>query len=244
MSDDKRPATGTDEQSAISGGGEPADPPIWSASLLDDRATLDPSDDAASSRPVAGGRSALRRPRNLVLVGVAVVVLILALIFGPIGWELWSQKDVRITTPAHVADLVLDDSQGARDTVDYLRTAVETGVSLEKTTGAVYADGAGQSRSVLFIGGTGVLVSPGEALTKTFGLIADDAGGVENVHEVPAGALGGTMRCGTTQTDGGSMAVCGWADHGSLGIAMFPNRPADQSAELLRTMRNAMQSRG
>jgi hypothetical protein len=50
------------------------------------------------------------------------------------------------------------------------------------------------------------------------------------------------MKCGTTKTDGSSMAVCGWADHGSLGIAMFPNRPVDESADLLRTMRSSMQN--
>jgi hypothetical protein len=200
--------------------------------------------DAGAPVVPAAGRRALLRPRNLVLLGVAVVALILAAIFGPLAWQLWTEKDVRIATPQRVAGLVLDDSQGAHDTVDYMRTAVETGVSLQHTVGAVYADEAGEPRSVLFVGGTGVLVEPSAALDKTFSLITDDAGGVESVQEVPAGPLGGVMKCGTTKTDGNPMAVCGWADHGSLGIAMFPNRPTDQSAELLRSMRKAMQNRG
>jgi hypothetical protein len=212
----------------------PAAPPIWSAT--------EPAEAAGDPTPAAaaGGRSWLRRPRNLALVSAGVVVLVLALV---IGWGVWNEKDVRIATPGRVAGLALDDSQGARDTIDYLRTAVETGVALEKTTGAVYADEAGQSRSVLFIGGTGVVNSPEKALSKTFGLITDDTGGVEGVHQVPPGTLGGLMRCGTTKTEGGSMAVCGWADRGSLGVAMFPNRSPDQAAGLLRTMRQAMQTR-
>ncbi len=199
--------------------------------------------DASSPAVAPGWRAALRRPRNLVLLGVAVVALILVAIFGPLAWQLWSERDVRIATPERVAGLVLDDSEGAHDTVDYMRTAVETGVALDRTVGAVYADEAGEPRSVLFVGGTGVLVEPLGALDKTFSLITDDAGGVDSVHDVPAGPLGGVMKCGTTKTDANPMAVCGWADHGSLGIAMFPNRPADESAELLRKMRKAMQNR-
>jgi hypothetical protein len=233
--------------------------PIWSAAATADEAgslarSTPMTDDTDSPTPAASDgndsqpapvdrRSGPLRPRNLVLAGVAVAVIALAAALGRITWQLWDQKDVRIVTPPRVAGLVLDDSQGAHDTIDYLRTAVETGVSLKKSTGAVYADEAGRSRSVLFIGGTGVLVSPEESLGKTFGLIADDAGGVDDVHVVSAGSLGGVMKCGSTKTDGSSMAVCGWADHGSLGIAMFPNRPVDESAELLRTMRQSMQNR-
>ncbi len=214
--------------------GSDAEPPIWSAD-----SPGPPASPASETR-----RPGLLRPRNLVIAGVTAAAIVSAAVFGPMAWEVWSEKDVKIATPARVAGLALDDSQGAHDTIDYLRTAIETGVSLDKTTGAVYADEAGQSRSVLFVGGTGVLVTPEQALSKTFGLITDDAGGVDGVHDVPAGPLGGVMRCGTTKTEGTPMAVCGWADHGSLGIAMFPNRPVDQSAELLRTMRKAMQNRG
>lgn len=224
-----------------------ADPPIWSAGSAGGVEAVGRSAgpvDSPASPVTRTAKSRLLRPRNLVIAGIAAAAVISAAVFGPMAWDVWSEKDVKITTPTKVAGLALDDSQGAHDTIDYLRTAIETGVSLDKTTGAVYADEAGESRSVLFVGGTGVLVTPEQVLSKTFGLITDDAGGVDSVHDVPAGPLGGVMRCGTTKTEGTPMAVCGWADHGSLGIAMFPNRPVDQSAELLRTMRKAMQSRG
>jgi hypothetical protein len=197
--------------------------------------------DSIGTATAADGRSTSPRVRKVVVIGVAAAALALAATFGPIAWEAWGHDDVRLVTTPRVAGLVLDDSQGAHDTIDYLRLAVQTGVSLEKSTGAVYADEAGQSRSVLFVGGTGSVSSPDDALTKTFRLISDDAGGVESVQSLSPGPLGGVMKCGSTKTDGGSMAVCGWADHRSLGIAMFPNRPVDQSADLLRAMRNVMQ---
>jgi hypothetical protein len=230
------------------------DSPVAEASTVEPRTVepstvADPADEAAEPDPAAAsdqrtadGRPAWLRPRNLALTGVGVLALVLGAVVGPIAWDAWKDKSVPIAIPPRVAGLVLDDSQGAHETIDYLRTAVQTGVALDKSTGAVYADEAGQSRSVLFVGGSGSIASPEDALTKTFHLISDDAGGVESVQAVPAGPQGGVMKCGSTKTDGGSMAVCGWADHGSLGIAMFPNRPVDQSAELLRTMRKAIQN--
>jgi len=212
--------------------------PIWASGAEDDERAV-----AATGATPAGKPSTLLRPRNLVLISLVVILLVVVGIFGPTAWEVWSERDVHIDTPPRINSLELDDSQGAHDTVDYMQNAIKTSVTLERTTGAVYAESSGDSKSVVFVGGTGTLVTPSEALDKSFSLITDEAGGVDGVHEVAAGPLGGTMKCGTTTTDGNGMAVCGWADHGSLGIAMFPNRKVNESAELLRTMRKAMQTR-
>ncbi len=85
--------------------------------------------------------------------------------------------------------------------------------------------------------------APERTLRELFALIADDTGGVDGVRDVPAGDLGGVMRCGTTATPGGSMSVCGWADHGSAAVALFPSRAMDESATLLLSMRDAMHHR-
>ena len=64
------------------------------------------------------------------------------------------------------------------------------------------------------------------------------------LHDVAAGDLGGTMKCGTTKSDDGDLAVCGWADHGSLALAMFPGRTdAEAAPTLIRQIRNAAQTR-
>ena len=46
------------------------------------------------------------------------------------------------------------------------------------------------------------------------------------------------MKCGTTRTDDGKMPVCGWADHGSVGLAMFPQRSESEAAAILREIRD------
>jgi hypothetical protein len=66
---------------------------------------------------------------------------------------------------------------------------------------------------------------------------------VTGVHAVPAGTFGGTMKCGTTRTDDGEMPVCGWADHGSVALAMFPQRSEAEAAGILREIRDRAQTR-
>ena len=74
--------------------------------------------------------------------------------------------------------------------------------------------------------------------------MADETGRVAGLHEVPAGKLGGVMKCGTTSGDGGDFAICGWADHGSAAMAMFPSRSVDDAAGLFRQIREGVQTRG
>jgi len=181
------------------------------------------------------------RARTTVLVSLLAVALAGATVLGYSGWKISTQKDATLSTPSEVAGLRLDNSEDGRTTGDYLRTALSAEVDLDDAVGAVYADGSG--RSVLFFGGTALIWTPGDDLDTAFELISDDQGSVTGLHEVSAGKLGGTMKCGTTVTDDGNMSVCGWADHGSLALAMFPNRSQDESAKLLVQIRDASQKR-
>jgi hypothetical protein len=181
------------------------------------------------------------RTRRIILTSILAVGLAGIAVLGWAGWQITSQKSATLTTPAEVAGLRLDDSQSGRDTADYLQTALSAEVDLDKAVGAVYTDSS--NHDVLFFGGTALIWSPGSDLKTAFGLISDDQGAVTNLHDVDAGKYGGTMKCGTTQTADGAMPVCGWADHGSLALAMFPNRTEPESAKLLRKIREATQKR-
>jgi hypothetical protein len=109
--------------------------------------------------------------------------------------------------------------------------------------GAVYADAAAPTKSVFIVGGTATLRAPERDLDLAFRLLTDDSARVEDLHAVPAGELGGIMKCGTSPADDGPMAICGWADHGSLAVAMFPGRTVTESAELLRGLRAVIEHR-
>jgi hypothetical protein len=183
-----------------------------------------------------------RSRRRLAILGAVLVLGVAGLgVLGWSGWQVASQKDAKLTPPATVAGLRLDDSAEGRETSDYLQTALAAQMDLDRTVGAVYIDGG--NRKVLLFGGTALIWSPDDDLERAFTLIADDQGAVTGTHDIPAGKYGGTMRCGTTQTADGPMPVCGWADHGSLAVALFPNRGEDESATLLRQLRDAAQRR-
>ncbi len=188
-------------------------------------------------------RAKIRRLRNIMLIVLAVVVAAGAVIAGPTAWPVFQQRNTKVSAPDEVAGLRQDTSDNAKSTSEYIRDAVATAVNLSDSVGAVYWDGSNQERSILFTGGGARLWSPADQLTSAFKLITDDTGGVRDVRTVPAGPLGGVMQCGTTTTDGGDITVCGWADHGSLAVALFPNRTVDESAKLMVEMRTAMEHR-
>lgn len=96
---------------------------------------------------------------------------------------------------------------------------------------------------MLIFGGTTLLWQPERDLDTLFGLMSDETGKVTGLRELPAGRFGGVMKCGSTSGEGGDFAICGWADHGSVVMAMFPGRPLDQSGELLRKIRDEVQTR-
>ncbi|MEV8508100.1 hypothetical protein AB0368_25225 [Actinoplanes sp. NPDC051475] len=181
------------------------------------------------------------RTKTIVLGSLLAVSLAGAGIIGYAGWRIASQKDATLTAPPQIGSLKLDTSDNGKSTGDYLRTALSADVDLDEALGAVYADSNGQN--VLFFGGTTLIWTPESDLDTAFELVSDDQGAVTGLHEVPAGPLGGTMKCGTTKSDGTDMPVCGWADHGSLALAMFPGRAENDSAKLLLEIRDATQKR-
>ncbi|MEU8231405.1 hypothetical protein AB0C12_17565 [Actinoplanes sp. NPDC048967] len=186
-------------------------------------------------------RASRSRTKTIVLSSLLAVSLAGASVLGYVGWRIASQKDATLTIPAKVAGLTVDSSDEGRSTADYLQTALSADVAFDRAVGAVYTDGS--ANDVLFFGGTTLFWTPEDDLVTAFDLVSDDQGSVTGLHDVPAGPLGGTMKCGTTKADGADMPVCGWADHGSLALAMFPGRTVDDSAKLFGEIRAAAQSR-
>ncbi|XVV14125.1 hypothetical protein ACQP2X_07205 [Actinoplanes sp. CA-131856] len=199
-----------------------------------DRPSPPPSEEADPPRR--------RLPVRRIAIGAVLAVgLAGAVAFGRTGWQIYTEKDATLSTPAQIGELRLDDSASGKETAEYLSTALSADVELDKAVGAVYRDTT--EKNVLFLGGTGLFWTPSNDLETAFGLISDAEGAVTGLHDVDAGPLGGTMKCGSTKTDEGELTVCGWADHGSLAMAMFPSRTEKEAAPLLREIRSTVQKR-
>ncbi|MET8365922.1 MULTISPECIES: hypothetical protein [unclassified Micromonospora] len=183
------------------------------------------------------------RRRKIGWAVALVVGLAGAGVLGVGGWRVAQQKDTRLSSPDQVAGLTRDDSERAKSTADYLRSGLAADIELDRSFGTVYRDPADDKRSVLIFGGTTLLWQPERDLDSLFGLMSDETGAVTGLREVPAGDLGGVMKCGSTSGDGGDFAVCGWADHGSVVMAMFPGRSVTDAGALFRDLRGDMQTR-
>lgn len=195
------------------------------------------SDD--QERRQAGSRRTIRT----VLLGALLVIIVAgAVTLGYVGWQVNTQRHAALSTPPTIGDLTLDDSEDATATAEYLRSAISAEITMDKAVGAVYT--SPDDKTVLFFGGTRLLWSPDTELENAFTLLGDEEAPVTDLQDVDPGSLGGTMRCGTTTSDGTPLSICGWADHGSLAVAMFPDRAQSEAAALMSRIRAGTQTRG
>ncbi|MEU4423105.1 hypothetical protein AB0F81_20970 [Actinoplanes sp. NPDC024001] len=182
-----------------------------------------------------------RKVRKVVLGALLVASLAGVGTLGWFGLKVNSERNTTLSAPPKIGSLTLNSSEDATATADYLQGALSAEVSMDKTVGGVYTTADG--KNVLFFGGTTLLWSPEKDLDISFELISDEEGAVTGLHEVDAGDLGGVMKCGVTHSEGTDLTVCGWADHGSLALAMFPEQPESTAAPLMQEIRKATQTR-
>ncbi|WP_412541938.1 hypothetical protein R8Z50_05165 [Longispora sp. K20-0274] len=190
-----------------------------------------------------------RRPlplRRIMLIagGVfGVIVLISAVIWGPTLWQVVRQGNPELTIPAQAAGLTLDTSERGQRTAEGMREALSVPVGFDKTVGGVYQDPKVATKSAIVVAGSATLFDPASTLDDLFSVITDTAGGVTGTHDVAAGALGGEARCGATTIDADKVPVCGWADHGSAGLMLFPGHTPEEAAAKFVALRDAVQKR-
>jgi hypothetical protein len=177
------------------------------------------------------------------VIAIAVVAMV-----GPLTWQVLSQSGATLTMPATVGTLTRDDSAGAKETADDLVSALRAEIDLDAATGAIYSDPTGGAgKSVMLFGGTALLWSPEKELDAVMSMLADTGDRIKDLSEVDAGPLGGVMKCGVSAGpvigDSSAMSVCGWADHGSIALALFPGRTPSDAAVLTRQLRTATLTR-
>jgi hypothetical protein len=146
----------------------------------------------------------------------------------------------RIILPATVAGMTkLDDPQLTK-TADETATKLKSATNAESAVAGYYAPNGDVTRTVALVGVATRVNNPDAELRSAFSSTLT----VSDVRDVDPGPLGGIMRCGNTSTGGTALAVCGWADGGSLAIGIFLNRSLTDSAELFRQIRGEVLQRG
>lgn len=146
-----------------------------------------------------------------------------------------------VALPAQAAGLVkVDDQDSRRLTADLKRRVQTEYLITEDVFAAVYTEPETSGNNVTLLGAARFIFDPGKDLRSGLGRLSKLS--VTDVRSADAGRLGGELSCGVG--DGGpATVVCGWADHGSIGVATFPGRSTEESARLLRALRAAVITR-
>lgn len=157
------------------------------------------------------------------------------------GKPMWEQYPASAALPAQVADLRLRDDSATKRTTDRLEAELRTAHWLaEDTFAGVYADRAG--KKVTVFGTTGFRFSPESDLQTEMTRLTERYR-LQDLETVDTGTRGEYLSCGVGKEGNATVAVCGWADHGSLATAVFTRRSASDSAGLLEELREAIVSR-
>jgi hypothetical protein len=88
------------------------------------------------------------------------------------------------------------------------------------SVGALYGTVAKQD-IVIVAAAAAPIANPERELDQAF--YGAGVGGLKitNISAAPTGALGGSAKCGSAKTNGIDMAICSWADDGSLGMLIW-----------------------
>ncbi|MBW6436198.1 hypothetical protein KZ829_20880 [Actinoplanes hulinensis] len=132
---------------------------------------------------------------------------------------------IAITQPQTLGGLPLvDDPQFAAITEDMERSlAAYPGAS--GSFGAIYGSPAEQNM-VAALATKATISDPEKELTESFRVFGK-FNQVSGLSDASTGELGGVARCGTSSTSGVDLAICGWADEGSVGMIMWFFKTAD-----------------
>jgi hypothetical protein len=161
------------------------------------------------------------------------------------GVTLWGRPFIdeypaSITADADVPGLSRSTDANRQQVADQLLGAVESEQWDEESVSVLYTDQ--RQRGATLLATTRFVFDPEKDLTASFTRLSDRLK-IREDAAVDAGDLGGHQRCGTGTLNGRTVAVCGWADHGSLAVLVTAGRSVPETAALLGTVRGAVLKR-
>jgi hypothetical protein len=101
-----------------------------------------------------------------------------------------------------------------------LKSSLKSVPGATTTVGSLY--GSIAKRNIVIVAAAKAPINdPDEELNQTF--YGAGIGGlkISGITSAPTGSLGGTAKCGSAKAESVDMAICSWADDGSLGMMIF-----------------------
>jgi len=136
--------------------------------------------------------------------------------------------NVTITEPATLGGRKKLTSAQFAAIAEQLKGGLETVPGATNTVGALYGD-VGDQDIVIVAAAEAPIKNPKAELEQTF--YGAGIGGlkIDNITTAPTGKLGGAAKCGSSETSGVDMAICTWADEGSVGMFIWFDEPVSKA---------------
>jgi hypothetical protein len=194
--------------------------------------------------PYAAAPPALASPRGMWAgAGISATLGMSALVAAAIALIAVMAAPTRVLkAPARAGGLQRDDSPTTQQLAARQRERLKA-AGIPNPLTAIYHQPSETSTTVLFIGSSGHIEAPAARLKEFLGGLAASTGanGREPIG-YPAGHLKGTVMClDQLSTGQATLATCGWADEGTLGVITTDAGDAAQTAGLLLSMRDDME---
>jgi hypothetical protein len=188
-----------------------------------------------------------RRGRSALKITLVVVAVLLVLIVGAgyaLGKPILDEYPAKVAAGPSIAGFAQSTNPELVSLSQQMNTEFKAGSELDSTAAGVYhKDGDEEQKVIIVVAGSALVLRPQTELRSAFDSMTASGLTVTGTSQVDPGELGGVAQCGSSVTGGVKLAVCGWADHGSLGMIMFFDRGVTESAKLLLAFRKEIQSR-
>jgi hypothetical protein len=182
---------------------------------------------------------------KITLAVLGVLFLVCAIGCGVFLYPVISANGTTVTAPPTLpGGLNKETSDEMQKIVDQMEADLRNDVGdVDQVAAGIYSDGDPQ-KLVVLVAATSTVFFPDSEIEDAFkGFNSTSSSSVAGQTSYPAGDLGGTVKCGSGKEDDLPMTLCAWADHGSVGIAIFIGRDLKEAADLFLQIRPAVESR-
>ncbi|GAA4949003.1 hypothetical protein [Actinoplanes utahensis] len=185
--------------------------------------------------PPPGGPAKKSKALPIVLVVIGIVLVLC--VGGGVAFYIFAKDEIdagveaskiTISEPATLGGQPKLNSQEFASLTADMEKELAGYPGASSSFGAFYGD-ITKSQMTAAIATKATLADPKAELDASFKSFSETAQ-ISGITPVGTGTLGGVAQCGTAAMEGEKVAVCGWADQGSVGMIMYFFKTADQVA--------------
>ncbi|MCP2327364.1 hypothetical protein HDA40_005871 [Hamadaea flava] len=180
-----------------------------------------------------------------VFLAAAIVLVLAGGVAGYVfGKPIMAEYPATVAAPDTIAGYPRSTSAELKSIGDQMDSDLRQGAGFKTTAAGVYhKETDAQQKIIMIFAGSKLILRPQAELNAAYDAI--ESGGLQLADRkaIPAGPLGGRAECATSVTGGVKLSICGWADHGALGMVMFFDRGSAEAAKLLLDFRQTIQHR-